>query len=91
LDDFSKSFGVGLEVRVPEKSADIFSHFVFFDCQMNEAIARVAESPIIEVGITRKKGGPPQGVQQRDNLFPVVESFLPDVSPDLVDSNPPRQ
>jgi hypothetical protein len=56
LDDFSKPFGVGIKVRMPEESADIFSDFVFFDCQMNEAIARVAESPIGEVGIAGKKG-----------------------------------
>jgi hypothetical protein len=55
LDDFSEPFGVGIELRVPEKSADIFSDFVLFNSQMNETITAVAESPIVEVGITSKK------------------------------------
>ncbi|HXT36538.1 MAG TPA: hypothetical protein VN837_13265 [Chloroflexota bacterium] len=82
---------VGAKPWAPEEPADKACDFVLAHRRMNQAIARVTKSLLIEVIIAREERGPRQLMKQHDDSV-VSDPLVPHVGTDLTHTDvPPAQ
>jgi len=83
MDNLSEALCRGIELRMPQESADVARNlsFVFRNVHVNQSIGRMTKRWFVEISVFREERWSLEAMQNRKNVF-VADAFFGDFFPD---------